>query len=167
MSTPGLDGVAEYYRLVRELDIGQIAKELLPGKITVDSATTLQCDCPNHQSQSRKSLQVMLDKQGWYCFGCGVGGDVLQLAEFIRSGKVTAGVAGPMPESHREARDFLAEKAGLPPLSRYGMTDERLQQTEADHAFRLRVQEALTSVAEYYHARLLENKDALQLWTAG
>jgi DNA primase len=162
MSTPGLDGVAEYYRLVRELDIGQIAKELLPGKITVDSATTLQCDCPNHQSQSRKSLQVMLDKQGWYCFGCGVGGDVLQLAEFIRSGKVTAGVAGPMPESHREARDFLAEKAGLPPLSRYGMTDERLQQTEEDHAFRLRVQEALTSVAAYYHARLLENKDALE-----
>jgi len=25
----------------------------------------------------------MLDKQGWYCFGCGAGSDVLQLVEFI------------------------------------------------------------------------------------
>jgi len=162
MSLQGTDSVAEYYRLIRDQDIGNIARELLPGRIVHESATTLQCDCPNHQSQSRKSLHVMLDKQGWYCFGCGTGGDVLQLVEFIRAGKVTAGVAGPMPDSHREARDFLAEKAGLPPLSRYGMTEERLQQTEAEHGFRLRVQAALSAAAEYFHAQLRNNAEALE-----
>ena len=68
------------------------------------------------------SLHVMLDKQGWYCFGCRVGGDVLQLVEFIQTGSVTAGQSGPMPDSHRQARDYLAKKAGLPPLSRYGLS---------------------------------------------
>jgi len=36
----------------------------------------------------------MLDKQGWYCFGCGVGGDALQLVEFVQAGMVTCGLSG-------------------------------------------------------------------------
>lgn len=162
MSLLGTDGVSEYYRQITDLDIGQIARELLIGRITHETPTNLQCDCPHHQSQSKKALHVMLDKQGWYCFGCGVGGDVLQLAEFVKTGTVTTGQAGPMPDSHREARDYLAEKAGLPPLSHYGMTDERLKQTEADHAFRLQVEAALTAVADFYHKKLLGNAEALE-----
>jgi hypothetical protein len=81
----GTDNVREYYRLVTEMDIGDVARELLPGRITQETGQRLMCDCPNHQSQSRLSLHVMLDKQGWYCFGCGVGGDVLQLVEFRRA----------------------------------------------------------------------------------
>lgn len=119
------------------------------------------CDCPNHQSQSRLSLHVMLDKQGWYCFGCGVGGDVLQLVEFIQTGSVTAGQSGPMPDSHRQARDYLAKKAGLPLLSRYGLSQERLAQTEADRAFELRVKDALTALAKLYHAKLKESPEVL------
>ena len=91
MSMGGTDNVREYYRLVTEMDIGEVARELLPGRITQETGQRLMCDCPNHQSQSRLSLHVMLDKQGWYCFGCGVGGDVLQLVEFIQTGSVTAG----------------------------------------------------------------------------
>ena len=161
MSMGGTDNVREYYRLVTEMDIGDVVRELLPGRITQETGQRLMCDCPNHQSQSRLSLHVMLDKQGWYCFGCGVGGDVLQLVEFIQTGSVTAGQSGPMPDSHRQARDYLAKKAGLPPLSRYGLSQERLAQTEADRAFELRVKDALTSLARLYHARLKESPEVL------
>jgi DNA primase len=107
--------VQEYYRRLTDVDIGELARELLGGRIMQESDRTLFCDCPNHRSQSQRSLHVMLDRQGWYCFGCGVGGDVLQLVEFIRFGVVTRGRSGAMPESHRQARDFLAERVGFPP----------------------------------------------------
>ena len=160
MST--VDNVREYYRLITELDIGEVARQLLPGRIIQETLQRLICDCPNHQSQSHRSLHVMLDKQGWYCFGCGVGGDVLQLVEFIRSATVTAGQTGPMPDSHRQARDYLAEKAGLPPLSRYGLTPEGLEKTEADRAFEVRVKDALTALARFYHARLKDSPQVLE-----
>ncbi|MDR3738416.1 MAG: CHC2 zinc finger domain-containing protein, partial [Terracidiphilus sp.] len=115
MSTP-VD-VQNYYRQITDLDIGVLARELLGGRVTQESGATLFCDCPNHRSQSHRSFQVMLDKQGWYCFGCGVGGDALQLVEFVQTGTVTRGQSGVMPESHRQARDFLAARGGLPPLS--------------------------------------------------
>lgn len=74
--------------LITEIDIGLVARELLANRIVQESDCLLQCDCPNHTSNSHRSLHIMLDKQGWYCFGCGVGGDVLQLVEFnsIRRG---------------------------------------------------------------------------------
>ena len=110
----GTPNHVQIYLLVTEVDIGLVARELLAGRIVQESPRLLQCDCPNHKSQSHRSLHVMLDKQGWYCFGCGVGGDVLQLVEFVRFGVVTRGQSGPMPESHQQARDFLAAKAGFP-----------------------------------------------------
>ncbi|MCE5314036.1 MAG: CHC2 zinc finger domain-containing protein [Armatimonadota bacterium] len=148
------DNVKEYYHLVTEVDIGLVARELLGSRITQESGSTLYCDCPRHSSQSHRSLQISTDKQCWYCFGCGVGGDVLQLVEFIQSGCVTTGITAPMPESHRQARDFLAEKVGLPPLSSYGISEERITQTEAARTFELRVQGALTELARYYNGRL-------------
>lgn len=157
-----VDNVREYYRLITELDIGEVARQLLQGRIIQETPRRLMCDCPNHQSQSHRSLHVMLDKQGWYCFGCGVGGDVLQLVEFIQSATVTAGQTGPTPESHRQARDFLAEKAGLPLLSRYGLTQEGLERTEADRAFEIRVKDALTALARFYHSRLKESPQVLE-----
>ena len=93
MTAPAVD-VHTYYRQVTDVDIGEIARELLGGRITQDSRQTLFCDCPNHRSQSHRSLHIMLDKQGWYCFGCGVGGDVLQLVEFVHHGAVTRGQSG-------------------------------------------------------------------------
>lgn len=156
--------VHSYYRQITDVDIGTIARELLGGRIEQETPRTLFCDCPNHKSQSRRSLHVMLDKQGWYCFGCGVGGDVLQLVEFVRFGVVTRGQSGPMPESHRQARDFLAARAGLPPLAQLASTSP--EEAEAEHHLTLRVREALTALAEIYHQRLVTNTEVLSWFRA-
>ena len=158
--------VREYYRQITDVDIGLVARELLAERIVQEDDHLLQCDCPNHQSSSHRSLQVLLDKQGWYCFGCGVGGDVLQLVEFVQSGAVTSGQSGPMPETHQRARDFLAAKVELPPLARYGLSPERLRETEAARELDVRVQEALTALASFYHRRLKEAPEVLEWLTS-
>ena len=43
--------VNAYYRQITDTDIGAVARELLGGRITQESGSTLLCDCPNHQSQ--------------------------------------------------------------------------------------------------------------------
>ncbi len=161
MSQPSSLGVRDYYRRITSVDIGGIARELLNGRITQSSERALLCDCPNHQSQSKRSLNVMLDKQGWYCFGCGTGGDVLQLVEFVRAGCVTCGQSGRMTDSHREARDFLANRVGMPSLSHAGLPPEAIEEMEAERRKSLRVFEALTVLAGYYHQRLLADTDIL------
>lgn len=158
--------IREYYRLITDVDIGRVAREVLAEGIVAEDDRLLQCDCPNHQSSSHRSLHVLLDKQGWYCFGCGVGGDVLQLVEFVESGTVTSGQSGPMPETHQRARDFLAAKAKLPPLARYGLSPERLRETEAARELDVRVQEALTALASFYHRRLKDAPEVLEWLTS-
>ncbi|MCK4414411.1 MAG: DNA primase [Candidatus Eisenbacteria sp.] len=159
--------VSDYYRRVTDVDIGVIARELLGDRIVGESGQRLYCDCPRHESQSHKAFNVMLDLQGWHCFGCGVGGDVLQLVEFIQSGEVTKGVSGPMPESHRTARDFLAERVGLPPLGKNGASPDDVAAIEATRAEELRVRAALTSLAAYYHTRLMASPEALEWLQSG
>ncbi|MCP4677294.1 MAG: hypothetical protein GY854_17630 [Deltaproteobacteria bacterium] len=153
--------VKDYYNRLTQLDIGNIARELLDGRITQESQHLLECDCPRHMSQSRRSLNIMLDKQGWHCFGCATGGDVLQLVEFIQSGVVTKGERGTMPESHRAARDYLAAKAGLPPLTGKRIDPEKIKEIEEDRYYTTLVQEALTEVARFYHSRLKSNPEVL------
>ena len=153
--------VREYYRQITDIDIGRMAREMLAERIVQESDRLLQCNCPNHKSSSHRSLHILLDKQGWYCFGCGVGGDVLQLVEFVQSGTVTSGQSGPMPETHQRARDFLAAKAELPPLAGYGLSPERLRETEAERELDVRVQEALTALASFYHRRLKDAPEVL------
>jgi predicted P-loop ATPase/DNA primase len=153
--------VQAYYRQITDVDIGEISRELLGGRITQDSRQTLFCDCPNHRSQSHQSLHIMLDKQGWYCFGCGVGGDVLQLVEFVHDGVVTKGQSGKMPDSHRQARDFLAARVGAPLLSQLGRTAEEIAAAEEQHRLTLRVRDALTALADLYHQRLAGNAEVL------
>jgi len=160
MSDARATDTKSYYRQITEVDIGLIARELLGDRITQQSDRLLQCDCPHHQSQSKRSLHITLDKQGWYCFACGVGGGVLQLVEFVQSGQVTKGQSGAMPETHRQARDFLAARLGLPPLSQWGLSPEEIAEAENALGFHLRVQEALTELARYYHRRLLANSEA-------
>ena len=162
MTRTSAGDVREYYRLVTDVDIGRVARELLAERIVQEDDRLLQCDCPNHKSGSHRSLHVLLDKQGWYCFGCGVGGDVLQLVEFVQSGTATSGQSGPMPETHQRARDFLAAKAELPPLARYGLSPERLRETEVARELDVRVQEALTALASFYHRRLKDAPEVLE-----
>ncbi len=162
MTRTSVGDVREYYRLITDVDIGRVAREVLAERFVQEDDRLLQCDCPNHTSGSHRSLHVLLDKQGWYCFGCGVGGDVLQLVEFVHSGTVTSGHSGPMPETHQRARDFLAAKAELPPLARYGLSPERLRETEAARELDVRVQEALTALASFYHRRLKDAPEVLE-----
>ena len=158
--------VREYYRQITDIDIGGMAREILADRIVQESGRLLRCDCPNHKSSSHRSLHILLDKQGWCCFGCGVGGDVLQLVEFVESGTVTKGQSGRMPETHRRARDFLAAKAGLPPLARFGLSPERLRETEAERELDVRVQDALTALASFYHLRLKDAPEVLEWLTS-
>ena len=158
--------VREYYRQITDIDIGRMAREMLAERIVQEGDRLLQCDCPHHKSSSHRSLHILLDKQGWYCFGCGVGGDVLHLVEFVQSGTVTSGQSGPMPESHRRARDFLAAKAQLPPLARNGLSPERLRKAEAVRELDVRVQEALTALASFYHRRLKDAPEVLEWLTS-
>ena len=153
--------VKHYYRKLRELDIGTVARELLGSRIKSESEHLLQCDCTRHESQSHLTLHIMLDKQGWYCHGCGIGGDVLQLVEFVQSGDVTRGKNGRMPQSHRDARDFLGKKAGLPPLSTLLLSEEEREKAEKNYQLELRVTAALSALARYYHQRLLATPDAM------
>ena len=156
--------IHDYYRQVTDVDIGEIGRELLGGRITQESRQTLYCDCPNHRSQSHRSLHVWLDRQGWFCHACGTGGDVLQLVEFVRFGVVTRGQSGSMPESHRQARDFLAARVRLPPLST--LASGSPEQAEEAHQIRLRVREVLTASAGVYHQRLVGNPEVLA-WFRG
>ncbi len=162
MSNTPTGNVTEYYRQVTEVDIGQVARELLGPRITAETNGLLQCDCPHHKSTSKRSLHVWLDKQGFFCHACRKGGDVLQLVEFIQSRAVTAGRSGPMPETHKRARDYLAAKASLPPLGQYGLPPEQLQEIEAARKLEVRVGEALTALAEFYHRRLKEAPKVLE-----
>ena len=162
MSHTATGNVTEYYRLVTEVDIGQVARELLGPRIVEENGRLLQCDCPHHTSASHRSLQIRLDTQSFFCFGCAVGGDVLQLVEFIQSGTVTAGRSGPMPETHQRARDFLAAKVSLPPLAQYGLSPEQLKELEAERKLEVRVQEVLTELAAFYHRRLKERPEVLE-----
>ena len=162
MSTTPTGNVQEYYRQVTEVDINLVARELLGPRIVEETGRLLQCDCPNHKSTSRRSLHIWLDKQGFFCHACRVGGDVLQLVEFIQSRTVTSGRSGAMPETHKRARDYLAAKASLPPLAQYGLSPEQLKEIEAARKLEVRVQEALMELAAFYHRRLKEAPKVLE-----
>ena len=116
MSCDSVD-VHAYYRQITDVDIAQIARELLAGRITRETRETLQCDCPNHQSQSHRSLHIWLDKQGWYCFGCGAGGDVLQLVEFIQCRPGHARPIRPHAGIASAGARLSGIARGMPPLS--------------------------------------------------
>ena len=120
--------VREYYRQITDIDIGGMAREILAERIVQEGDRLLQCDCPNHKSSSHRSLHILLDKQGWYCFGCGVGGDVLQLSR-VRTNRARSPVASPVPcrRAIGGHGTFLAAKAQLPPLARNGLSPERLR----------------------------------------
>ena len=69
-----------------------------------------------------------------------------------------------MPDSHRQARDFLAARVRLPPLSK--LASGSPEQAEEAHQLTLRVREALTASADVYHQRLVGNPEVLA-WFRG
>lgn len=150
-----------YAKLIADSEIGKIALELMPDRITTETPNILHCDCPNHVSESGKSLQINLNNQLWYCFGCNEGGNVLHLVEFIKTGKVTKGTSGPQSDSHRMARDYLAQRANIPLLSPSEFTPEEIQDIELKHSLCSTTFRCLTAIADYYHKKLNLNEEAL------
>jgi len=157
------DNVKEYYSLITNTDIADIAGELIGDRITDESGDVIYVDCPRHASVSRRSFHIDRRKQFWRCWGCDVAGDVLHLVEFIQSGVVTKNAAGRMPDSHRAARDYLARRAGLPPLSQWNLSPEQVKEIEARRSEEELVFGVLTDIAEFYHKKFLDRKD---VWDA-
>ena len=58
------DNVREYYRRITEVDIGMVARKLLGAHVLHESDRLLQCDCPNHSSQSH-----LMDYLSWGIIG--------------------------------------------------------------------------------------------------
>jgi len=150
--------VRSYYDRITSVPIGDLARELLAGRITQETPRGFLCDCPNHVSSSKKSLSVSLDDGFWYCFGCGIGGDALQFVEFVHHGVVTTSTDG-LTDTHRAARDFLAQKVGLPTLSSVG---PRGDHAERDRIDKDRVLSCLTDIARLYAARLNEEPELIK-----
>lgn len=154
--------VRDYYAQVTAVDIGVVARRLLEDRLTAERGHELRFDCPHHASQSKASLIVDAERQAFWCKGCDVGGDVLQLVEFFQSGHVTSHHKGPMPESHRQARDALASLVGLPPLAEFGLSPDEQRGAEARRQEAGAVFAVLTDAAEFYHQKLLAHPDALK-----
>lgn len=150
-----------YYDQITAIDIGSVARDLLASRITGQDSHALYIDCPHHHSTSGKSFHVELDTQLFRCWGCGISGDVLQLVEFVKFGVVTAGQSGRMADTHRDARDWLAAKVGLPPLSHVGLTADGIADLERQQASYQRACAVLTAAADWYHGKLLANDAAL------
>lgn len=149
--------VADYYSRLRAVSIADVADRLMPQRITERTPQQLRCDCPHHDSQSKTSLSVSVNEGLWHCFACGVGGDALQLVEWVFHGTVSKGKGG-VTSTHRAARDWLAQMLGLPLLSEYGMSQEDLARFEENRAREDSVFVAMTELARHYHARLMADE---------
>jgi DNA primase len=152
----------EYYRALRDAPIGEIVRHYCPDRITDDNGHVWHLDCPNHSSGSKKSLQIDLDANLWNCFGCGTGGDNIQFVEFIQTASVTKNIRGSMPESHRMARDSLAQFLGLPPMATLGFSEEESARYRARLAEEQEVYRILTEYTEACHKELLTSPAVLK-----
>lgn len=143
--------VKDYYNnLISNSDIGVITEKLnIP--ITTRNDATLFCNCPHHQSQSKKTLQISLTEQAWICWGCDRGGDVLQLHEFYYTGDVVKGQSGAMSQAHRDARDYLANHIGVPKLTEIGLSSEELANLEKAKQDRETTHAILTELVNLYY----------------
>lgn len=158
------DEIKSYYEALRAVDIGRVASEApeLSGRLKRRTEALLQYDCPRHASISKLSFHVHVHEGRFRCWGCGVGGDAIQLVEFLRFGTVTKGRRGAMPQTHREARDHVAAMLGMQPLARAGMSAEDLAAAESEQAEAESAFAALTDLSDFMHAALMENAEAVE-----
>lgn len=138
--------------VVNSCDIVSVADRII-GTRTGQSGHNITYDCPRHKSLSRKSFSVNREKQLFFCHGCGVGGDVLSMVEFVRFGacgkKLDSG-------SRRIALEELAQTAGinLEPVS------EEYQKSQAEQNI---VFECLTQLKDWWIDNLVNRPD-VQAW---
>jgi len=155
--------VKDYYARITSQDICAVARELAPDRVTTDTGSTLTMDCPVHASKGKKSLRVSNVTGLWKCWGCDVGGNVLHLVEWLKYGVRSKSVKGAkMTDTHVKARDWLGLRDGIGPLSRQGLTNEQIAETEEAYADADTVYTILTECAMFWHDKLMANKDVLK-----
>ena len=96
--------------------------------------------CPFHAERSG-SFSVNVEEGVYYCFGCGVGGDIIT---FVKEKELVDFVG---------AVEWLANKAGI--TLRYTDTGQ-----SEDRKHRARLHDVLGRAVEWYHERLLTSDDA-------
>jgi DNA primase len=106
--------------------------EIVQSYVTLDKK--YKGKCPFHPDEN-PSFSVNPKGQYFYCFGCGVGGDVIKFLELIEN------------KSFREALKDLASRAGIsfpsrPPEELAGIKESRT------------IEEILTETATFYHQSL-------------
>ncbi len=120
-------------------DIVSVVSEYVPLKRTGSNYTGL---CPFHNEKT-PSFSVSPNKQFFYCFGCGKGGDVFRFLMDIEGLTFT------------EAAERLAKRAGVQ-IPEQELTAAQLAQQKQ----RRRQLQINDFAARYYHKVLLESKDA-------
>ncbi len=151
------DKMRQYYDQIRAQDIMQVARDLVPDRITLDAGATMYIDCPHHTSSGHRSFQITAATQYWYCHGCGKGGDVLHLIEFLRHGVVTHTAT----RTHVDARDLAAQRVGLGPMGKLGATKEQREAAEKAREQADKVFSVLTTAARFWSERLMKNPEML------
>jgi len=153
-------GAGDYYRDLRDRsDLAAIAHELLGGRITQETRSTISIDCPRHESQSGRSFQVSLHQGAWYCHACRVGGGAIELVEFVHFGTVTKCSRSGVTDTHCQARDWLAEHVGMPKLSEAGLSPEKIAEKEKLRVEAEQVFACLSTYAEICHEELVANEE--------
>lgn len=150
-----------YRRLLDAAELVSVAERLMPERRTGVTGDEITYDCPRHESDSKRSLTLSIQKQVWHCWGCNEGGDALHLVEFVRHGTTTKKSRGRMPDTHCAARDELAEIVGMPTLASEGLTEDEVRELEELRRDRTQVFSCLTKIAQLYHEDLLANGEAL------
>jgi DNA primase len=102
--------------------------------------------CPYHEEKS-PSFSVSSEKNFYYCFGCGVGGDAIKLVMELKSFSFT------------EAVSHLAERFGVE-LKFEGHSPEAARVAEQRTSRRRSAHKALAAAAAYYHKYLLKSPAA-------
>jgi len=151
--------VKEYYNQITSIPIKQVAKDLIGSRITSETEGKLLCDCPNHASTSKTSLHVDSRAGLFHCFGCGVGGDVIQFVEFVTDGSVTrVQSGGEATDGHRKARDWIASRLNLPTLAQIGLSPEKVAAIESKRKESNEITAALWQTFNLYHDHLMSDE---------
>ncbi len=119
--------------LRRELDIVDVVSDYIHLE---RAGTNFKANCPFHPDRT-PSFYVSPSRQIFKCFGCGVGGDAIKFVSLYEN------------ISYVEAAKQLAKRYGI-----------RLRIKE-DSGEKGKTHQLLEKVAEFYHSKLKENREAL------
>lgn len=111
------------------------------------SGSSCQGDCPKHGSASGKCLVIWPIIQGWKCYHCHAGGDVINLVEHFKKC------------DHVTAVNYLADRAKMPHLGQSKLSPEELKQLKDDQAEKDLVFNMLTMAAAWFHTQLTRFPD--------